>query len=237
MTVEISGLHYFDNREQANDALAKTIAEQLSVGIESKGSSSLWCSGGSTPTALYQTLAKSEQVDWKNVLISLVDERWVPPTDEASNERLLKQHLLTGAVEQANFIPFFQVTPSPEDNQAILEAELKGAVNGPLDVVVLGMGNDGHTASLFPCAKDIHQAVAKDNSNYTAVTHPEMAPHPRLTLTLNRLLASRNIYLLLFGEDKLKTLNKAEQQGDELLMPIRYFLRNTSPALQIYWAP
>jgi len=64
-----------------------------------------------------------------------------------------------------------------------------------------------------------------------------MAPHPRLTLTLNRLLASRNIYLLLFGEDKLKTLNKAEQQGDELLMPIRYFLRNTSPALQIYWAP
>ena len=237
MTVEISGLHYFDSREEANEALAKQIAEQLTLGIESKGLASLWCSGGSTPTALYQTLAKSNQVVWEKVLISLVDERWVPPTDEASNERLIKQNLLTGNVEQASFVPFFQVTPSPEDNQKQLEAELKHAVIGPLDVVILGMGNDGHTASLFPCAKDTLQAVARENSDYTAVTHPEMAPHPRLTLTLNRLLASRNIYLLLFGEDKLKTLNKAEQQGDELLMPIRYFLRNTSPALQIYWAP
>jgi 6-phosphogluconolactonase len=129
------------------------------------------------------------------------------------------------------------VTPSPEENQQQLEQTLRKHIHGALDVVVLGMGNDGHTASLFPCAKETEQAVSAENDQFTAVTYPRMAPHPRITLTLNRLLASRHIYLLVFGEDKLKTLSKAEQEGEEIAMPIRYFLRTDSPKLQIYWAP
>ncbi len=236
MTVEISGLHYFDSREQANVALAEAISCNLKQAIDQQDFASLWCSGGSTPMNMYQELSQAE-LPWNKVLISLVDERWVPPTDEASNERALKENLLINNADNAEFVPFFHVTPSIEENQQRLEAELRQKVKGPLDVVVLGMGNDGHTASLFPCAKDLHSAVADDNANFTAVTHPEMAPHARLTLTLNRLLASRNVYLLLFGEEKLKVLNKAEHPGDPKLMPIRYFLGNQQPGLKIYWAP
>ena len=236
MNVELSGLHYFDSREEANRQLAEKITENLAESLSLYNKASLWCSGGSTPVALYETLSNAD-LSWENIVVSLVDERWVPPTDEASNERMIKDHLLINRAENCDFVPFFQVTNSPESNQQQLENELRQKVHGALDVVVLGMGNDGHTASLFPCAKETELAVAANNDQFTAVTNPRMAPHPRLTLTLNRLLASRHIYLLLFGEDKLKTLNKAEQAGEEIEMPIRYFLRNETPKLQIYWAP
>jgi 6-phosphogluconolactonase len=236
MNVELSGLHYFDSREEANRAMAEKIASNLKQSLDSFGKASLWCSGGSTPLAMYRELSQMD-LDWSKVLVSLVDERWVPPTDEASNERVIKQNLLINNAEACEFIPFFQVTSSPEENQQQLEKTLREHVHGALDVVVLGMGNDGHTASLFPCAKETEQAVSAENDQFTAVTYPRMAPHPRITLTLNRLLASRNIYLLLFGEDKLKTLSKAEKEGEEIEMPIRYFLRTESPQLQIYWAP
>ncbi|NVJ60919.1 MAG: 6-phosphogluconolactonase [Gammaproteobacteria bacterium] len=236
MTVELAGLHYFDDRKSANAALADKIAQNLSQAIEERNKASLWVSGGSTPMDMYRQLS-TEHIDWQNVLISMVDERYVPPTDEASNERLIKENLLMNAADDAEFIPFFQVTSSPEDNKKMLEKTLREKVHGALDVVVLGMGNDGHTASLFPCAKEIEDAVSAENSEYTAVTHPRVAPHPRLTLTLNRLLASRHVYLLLFGEEKLNTLKKAEQDGEEIDMPIRYFLRNESPRLEIFWAP
>ncbi len=236
MNVELSGLHYFDSREEANKALSDQIATHLIESLTEYDKASLWCSGGSTPMPMYRELSQAD-LDWSKVLVSLVDERYVPPTDEASNERLIKENLLINKAEDCQFIPFFQIATSPEENQQQLEKTLREHVHGALDVVVLGMGNDGHTASLFPCAKETEQAVSADNDQFTAVTYPRMAPHPRLTLTLNRMLASRNIYLLLFGEDKLKTLSKAEQDGEEIEMPIRYFLRNESPKLQIFWAP
>jgi 6-phosphogluconolactonase len=216
--------------------MAANITANLKHSLDTYGKASLWCSGGATPMAMYRELSNAD-LDWPKVIVSLVDERWVPPTDEASNERLIKENLLINNAEQCQFIPFFQVTPSPEENQQQLEQTLRKHIHGALDVVVLGMGNDGHTASLFPCAKETEQAVSAENDQFTAVTYPRMAPHPRITLTLNRLLASRHIYLLVFGEDKLKTLSKAEQEGEEIAMPIRYFLRTDSPKLQIYWAP
>lgn len=236
MSVELSGLHYFDSREEANEALSQKIAENLRASLTEYGKASLWCSGGSTPMPMYRELSNAE-LDWSKVLVSLVDERYVPPTDEASNERLIKENLLANNAESCQFIPFFQITSSPEESQQQLEKTLREHIHGALDVVVLGMGNDGHTASLFPCAKETEQAVSAENDQFTCVTYPRMAPHPRLTLTLNRLLASRNIYLLLFGEEKLQTLKKAEQDGEEIEMPIRYFLRNDSPKLHIFWAP
>ncbi|WMS87190.1 6-phosphogluconolactonase [Pleionea litopenaei] len=236
MTLELAGLHYFDDRESANRSMAEKIASDLASAINERDKASLWVSGGSTPMDMYRKLSVAN-LPWRKVLISMVDERYVPPTDEASNERLIKENLLINGADVAEFVPFFQVTESPASNQQQLEATLREKVHGALDVVVLGMGNDGHTASLFPCAEEIEQVVSAENSDYTAVTHPRVAPHARLTLTLNRLLASRHIYLLLFGEDKLNTLKKAEQNGEEIDMPIRYFLRNQQPRLEIFWAP
>ncbi|WP_144393617.1 6-phosphogluconolactonase [Pleionea sediminis] len=236
MTVEISGLHYFDSREEANQAMSHEISEHLNDALNNHNKASLWLSGGTTPSEMYNLLSDKE-IDWEKVVISLVDERWVPPIDEASNERMIKEHMLKNKADAAEFLPFFQVTSSPEANRQILEEQLHNKVRGPLDVVVLGMGTDGHVASLFPCANEIEDVVSAENDHYTAVTHPKVAPHPRLTLTLNRLLASRNIYLLLFGEEKMKTLIKAEKEGDEMDMPIRYFLRNDQPQLKIFWAP
>ncbi|NVK88826.1 MAG: 6-phosphogluconolactonase [Gammaproteobacteria bacterium] len=236
MTVELAGLHYFDDRDSANRALADKIASDLKGAITERNKASLWVSGGSTPMDMYRALSVAN-LPWQNVTISMVDERYVPPTDEASNERLIKENLLTNGADNAQFIPFFQIAQSPQENQAQLEQTLREHIHGALDVVVLGMGNDGHTASLFPCAPEIEQVVSAENADFTAVTHPRIAPHPRLTLTLNRLLASRHIYLLIFGEEKLNTLKKAEQAGEEMDMPIRYFLHNTEPRLEIYWAP
>ncbi len=234
--LELSGLHYFESREEANLALKQAIEKNLTDSISERGHASLWASGGETPTEFYKSLSTAD-IDWSKIVISLVDERCVPPTDEASNERIIRENLLINNAEASEFIPFFHVTPSVEENRERVEQSLRAKVKGALDVVILGMGNDGHVASLFPNAEGIENAVSAENANYTAALFPKIAPHPRISLTLNRLLASRNIYLLVFGEEKLKSLAKAEKEGDEDKMPIRYFLHNNEPKLQIYWAP
>ena len=220
----------FNSRNELAHNLTSLIQDRLKSDIDKQGQASLAVSGGSTPIPLFGSLSQTE-LDWSNITITLVDDRWVEPTDPASNEQLVKNYLLVGTAEPAKFIGFWQPNASPESSIQLCREHLS-ALTKPLTTVVLGMGNDGHTASLFPCAKELNDALNSTES--CAVVTPETAPHQRVTLTPQRLLNSQLRVLHICGKDKLETLATALAGDDPHNMPIRLFLNHP---LTIFWSP
>lgn len=212
--------------------LANTVAECLSARLLSAQRVSLAVSGGSTPVPFFQALSRKE-LDWGRVDILLVDERWVDETDLASNTRLVKENLLQNNATAAQYFSLKQEGATPEQGLNAAEAELAG-LSQPLDVLILGMGNDGHTASLFPDAPELASAMNANNQQVVAAISPPSQEHSRITLTYPLMLRSRFIALHLKGDDKLDTLKRALSQPNDLLaMPIRGFLK---PGLQVFWS-
>ncbi|AMB85505.1 6-phosphogluconolactonase [Pseudomonas agarici] len=210
---------------------AKEVAQRLRAAIAARGVASLVVSGGRSPVAFFQNLAKQE-LDWSKVVISLADERWVPVEHADSNAGLLKRYLLQGPVAQARFIGLYSLAANLDE--AAQQADQFLAELPDIDVLVLGMGDDGHTASLFPNSPNLQAALQVDGSRRV---WPMLAPTvPRQRLTMSRSLLSSAIFIVLAisGQSKLTTLNAA-LAGDELaVMPIRAFLK---PTLEIYWCP
>ncbi|NWB92032.1 6-phosphogluconolactonase [Pseudomonas agarici] len=210
---------------------AKEVAQRLRAAIAARGVASLVVSGGRSPVAFFQNLAKQE-LDWSKVVISLADERWVPVEHADSNAGLLKRYLLQGPVAQARFIGLYSLAANLDE--AAQQADQFLAELPDIDVLVLGMGDDGHTASLFPNSPNLQAALQVDGSRRV---WPMLAPTvPRQRLTMSRSLLSSAIFtvLAISGQSKLTTLNAA-LAGDELaVMPIRAFLK---PTLEIYWCP
>ena len=203
---------------------------RLKNAIRQSGSASLAVSGGSTPIPLFDQLSNTP-LDWSKVAVTLVDDRWVNPEQPDSNELLVKKHLLHNAAENARFIGLWQPEISAE--AAVVNCHQRlSALNDRLDTVILGMGNDGHTASLFPCSNELEAALNSDLD--CAAVKPGTAPHARMTLTPKRLLNSELRILHLCGQDKLETLAKALNDNDPQTMPISLFLQHP---LTIYWAP
>lgn len=229
---ESAAMHAFDDGQALAKALSASIAGKLSEAIGARGEALLAVSGGSTPKRLFETLA-NETLDWSRVTVTLVDERWVPDTDERSNARLVESLLLQHKAADAEFVPLYAETPTPEAGIGEVRARV-AALNEPFDVVVLGMGPDGHTASFFPGGDRLREAL--DPSN-TALVLPMRAPgagEPRITFTLPVLLKARALYLHIQGNDKRELLAQAEQPGSEL--PIASVLQ-AGRALDIYWCP
>jgi 6-phosphogluconolactonase len=223
----------FRTTEQLNTAFSRKIVKLLRDGIEENGRASLVVSGGRTPAALFDSLSKSS-LDWSNVDISLADERWVENTDDASNEKMLRTKLLINNAANANFVPLKTQHSNAED--AVLTCtDNIFKMHRPFDVLILGMGEDGHTASLFPCSEQIAQGLdLESESSYIAV-QPTTAPNQRMSLTLPALLNSNQIFLHLTGESKKEVLNTVLDGDDELAMPIRAVINNADVALM--WAP
>lgn len=212
--------------------LANTVAECLSARLLSAQRATLAVSGGSTPVPFFQALSRKE-LDWGRVDILLVDERWVDETDLASNTRLVKENLLQNNAAAAHYFSLKQEGDMPEASLNAARAELAD-LSQPLDVLILGMGNDGHTASLFPDAPEIAVAMDLNNQHGVAAIAPPSQEHPRITLTYSLMLKSRFVALHLKGNDKLDTLKRALSQPNDLLaMPIRGFLKRS---LQIFWS-
>ncbi len=222
--------HPFEQREQLFSQLATEISHCLQQAISARGQASLAVSGGNSPIPLFQQLSRCE-LDWSKVTVTLVDERWLAPDQADSNERLVRQHLLQNAAARAQFIGLWQSDLTPQQGQPLSEQAL-AALSAPLDLVLLGMGNDGHTASLFPCSADLDAAL--ESPQACAIVQPQSAPHCRITLTPQRLFNSRQRMLLLCGEDKITTLTRALQTDAVAPMPIRLFLQQP---LSIHWAP
>lgn len=222
----------FRDKVQLAEALADAVATNLKAGIKARGVASLAVSGGSTPMRFFRALSDRDDVQWDRVTVTLVDERWVDESSERSNGRLVRANLLQGRAALARFVPLFQGGDVPD---AALANEQQSLVPRPLDVAVLGMGNDGHTASFFPGGDTLAEALTAEGP-VVDIRAPG-AGEPRVTLTLRQLLAARALYLHIEGEEKVETLQRAEADGPIEDMPVRAVLRQTQTPLNIYWCP
>jgi len=213
--------------------LAEQIALILRQRLDAEPRASLALSGGSTPIFLFKALAQ-QVLDWQRVDVVQVDERWVDPSHPDSNSAQIREHLLQGGAAVARFHPLYENVASPSVGLGAVCQRLE-SLSWPLDVVVLGMGNDGHTASLFPDAPELVAAMAEHNGSKLAVITPPHQAHARITLARSAIAGARHCILHIQGDDKLATLNKALAEPDGWAhMPIRAFLR---PGLHIFWSP
>jgi 6-phosphogluconolactonase len=222
----------FRDRQQLAEALADAVAGNLKSGVMARGAASLAVSGGSTPALFFEMLSERADVPWDKVTVTLVDERWVDESSERSNGRLVRANLLRGRAAAANFVPLYRGGTVPD---ALGAAAAQRSVPQPFDAAILGMGNDGHTASFFPGGDRLADALTIANS-VVDIRAPG-AGEPRVTLTLGALLTAKALYLHIEGEEKARTLQQAEAEGPVEDMPVRAILRQTQTPLTIYWCP
>mgnify|MGYP001390946212 CR=1 FL=1 len=223
-------LHRFDNRQACAEALAAHLASQLRQDLKWNQQASLILSGGSTPIPMFEALSR-EELDWSRVLVSLADDRWLPPQHADSNQGKVEQHLLQNHARAARWIPLWNPAQHTDEALGRCREQLR-QLPSQLSAVVLGMGNDGHTASLFPCSEEL--ASVWDSREDCEWVTPTSAPWTRMTLTPQRLLASAERILHLTGADKLDTLSRALAGNNRDDMPIRHFFQQD---LRIFWAP
>lgn len=220
-----------DDAEHLAQALAVRVADALRQAIASRGQATLVVSGGRSPVPFFEALAQQD-LPWAQVLVSLADERWVPINHAGSNEALVRRHLLRGPAAEARFLSLYQVAGNLEQAAELADAAV--AELAPIDVLVLGMGDDGHTASLFPHSPNLQQALQPDCARRVLPMLAPSEPAQRLTLTLPILASARLPLLAIQGQAKLNILSAALQPGEASELPIRAFLN--SP-LEIHWCP
>ena len=213
--------------------LAKAVESNLAETISAHGRASLVLSGGSTPLPFFKALSKAA-IDWSVVDVTLADERWVPEEHEDSNEAFVKTHFLTGNAAAARFFSLYR-DGNPQTAIAEIEKSLNEMIQ-PFSVVVLGMGGDGHTASLFPDTDGLIDALDMDTHAMLAVLKPATVAQTRISLTRAALLRSRYRYLHITGESKREVLSQALDSGDENPLPIAYFFEKHLPPISVYWA-
>ncbi|WP_340679374.1 6-phosphogluconolactonase [Paraglaciecola sp.] len=223
----------FGTTDALNQAFCRRISTMLKQSIEENGRASLIVSGGRTPAALFGALSQVP-LAWDKVDISLADERWVATSDDASNEKMVRAKLLINHAAAANFIGLKTAHDNAEDAVQTCTANFAGVAR-PFDVLILGMGEDGHTASLFPCSAQIAQGLDLDSEQMFIAVQPTTAPNQRMSLTLPALLNSKHVFLHLTGDSKKDVLAQALAADDELTMPIRAVLNNTR--VELMWAP
>ncbi|MGE3366790.1 MAG: 6-phosphogluconolactonase [Rhizobiaceae bacterium] len=224
--------HDFASRDELAAGLAATVAGALSEAIEDSGTATLAVSGGSTPRKFFEALARID-IDWSNVTVLPVDERFVPETSDRSNARLIKEKLLQGPAAAARFVPLF--APNMDVGDAAREADDHvGRLGVPLDVVILGMGNDGHTASFFPDARELDALLDAKAAALVLPVHATSAGEDRLTLTLPPIVTARFIALHIEGAEKAAALDKALARGS--MLPIRRVIDAAETPVEIFWA-
>jgi 6-phosphogluconolactonase len=228
-------LQEFDHPEALNQALAHTIGFRLRRLLRTKDNVVLAVSGGRTPTDLFQVLSRID-LPWSKIHITLIDERCVPADSADSNASLVARELLQNKASDAPFFPLYDDQAAVQNLQA-LEARFSENHCFPLDIGILGMGNDGHTASLFPCAVNIEALMHDESGQLFHQVMPVTAPHERITFSLPALLQTGTLILHLTGSEKRQVLEKALAGESVTEMPIRAFLHHPTVKTQIYWAP
>ena len=214
--------------------LAEAVAAQLRHAIATRGSALLAVSGGKSPIALFEHL-RQQPLDWASVTVLLADERCVPHTHADSNTALVRQHLLQDGAAAATFVTFFDALDAIDTLAAAANQRL-AALHWPLDVAVLGMGEDGHTASLFPAAPGLDTAL--HTTAHVAWVRPDAighAPHPRLTLTLPTLQAARQLHLSLAGPAKQAVYRQALARPD-VALPVSLLLHRPAHPFSVWLA-
>jgi 6-phosphogluconolactonase len=213
---------------------AQWTAERLAAGIAARGAALLIVSGGRTPLRYFRALC-DQPIDWSRVAVTLADERRVANDSPRSNAKLVRETLLQGRAAAAPFVPLADARLDEDQELAAANARIV-TLPLPADVVALGMGDDGHTASWFPRADGLAEAMDLGARVLVAPIRAAGAPEPRLTLTGRVLLRARAIALHIEGADKLATLDNALGAGPVEDMPIRAVLRSAAERLTIFAA-
>jgi 6-phosphogluconolactonase len=228
-------LRRYPNMDELSRTLAGDIAQNLVRGIASRGIASLVVSGGRTPIKLFEQL-RTQAIDWSRVCVALADERWVDPGDAGSNERMVRDVLLKDRAASARFSGLKNAAPSP-DLGAVSAWETFARIPRPFDVMALGMGDDGHTASLFPGSPNLRSALNPAASAGCVGMLAPSAPQARLSLNLSALLDSRRILIVIEGDAKRRTYEAANEPGALEVMPVRAVLRQTRVPVEVIWSP
>jgi 6-phosphogluconolactonase len=215
----------FRTADHAAEAAAAAVVRLLAEGLAHRGRASLVATGGRSPGPVYDRLAQAGGVDWARVVVTLSDERCVAPDDSASNARLVRERLLVGHAAKAHLLPLW-----PEPDRAALAALT------PFDAVLLGMGEDGHVASLIPGDPGLAAAMDPASPRLT-VSVPEglgKPPVARISLTLAALLGARAIFLLIAGAAKREVVDRAQAGAD---LPVRALIAQPRVPVRILWSP
>ena len=226
-------VNQFESSQALNSAFAKRIVESLTLAIAAKGKASLVVSGGSTPKALFKELCQAN-IEWEKVTITLADERWVAATHDDSNEKLVRENLLQDKAANANFVALTTTDENAQDAQAIISQRID-QIDDHLDIVILGMGEDGHTASLFPCSSQIGEGLNLARKLSAIATQPTTAPHQRMSLSLAKIVSAKKVFLHLTSAKKKAVLEDALANFTELQKPIKAVCNNTD--VELMWAP
>jgi 6-phosphogluconolactonase len=208
--------------------LADLIAGEINRALMQHDRVSLAVPGGTTPGPVYDVLS-AISLDWDRVDVLLTDERWVPEDDPRSNARLLRERLLVDKAAAAHFLPYY--TGGEASNMELVDKANAVTALCPLTFVLLGMGADMHTASLFPGADNLAKALSDDAPALVAMRAPG-AEEARVTLSAEVINGAMNKHLVILGDDKLAALRKAEAIGDPMQAPVAAVL----DGLTVHWA-
>lgn len=224
----------FISRSALDAQMAEDVAAALRAAIDARDAATLVVSGGSTPKGFFQSLS-GKALNWSKVTVTLADDRWVSPDHLDSNDRLVRQSLLQGPASAASFIPLVTTDSHPSAAEKVIAAALSRL--GTLDVTILGMGSDGHFASLFPDSATLAAGLDLATERTVLAVDPPKAVHARMSMTLQRLLDARQLFLHIVGDEKRAVLDQAMMHKDSRNLPIAAVLESKSPEPQVYWAP
>lgn len=195
----------YPDRELMLMDIADTLAGDLRNALERNDRASFCVPGGTTPGPIFDVLS-AVNLDWNRVDVMLNDERWVPETSDRSNTALLRKRLLVGAAAEANLIPLYAPVERAEDAMDSLSAGIEPCL--PLSVLLLGMGADMHTASLFPGADRLEEALSPDAPLLLPMRAPGAA-EPRITLSARVLNGALAKHIVIIGDEKRAALEAA----------------------------
>ncbi|RQR80308.1 MULTISPECIES: 6-phosphogluconolactonase [unclassified Burkholderia] len=220
-------IHAFDTQEAQSEALARAVGDALRAALAGPARPTLAVSGGTSPRPFLHTLSHAA-LDWAGVDVTLVDDRWVPENDAASNAQLVRDTLLQHAAAPARFLPLVDTRASLDAHVAALNANADYRVP---NVAVLGMGEDGHTASIFADAPEWDHAITTPE-RFVAV-HPGAAPHARVSFSLDALKRVERLFLLIAGPAKRDVLDAAAATLQK--NAISQLANDKGTQLDVYW--
>lgn len=226
-------IHEFDTPDILTQDLAKRIIDLLEQAVNAKGKASLVVSGGSTPKPLFMLLSQSDFA-WEKVTITLADERWVDATHQDSNEKLVRENLIKDKAAAAKFVSLTTGAHNAQDAEAEISARID-AIDSQFDVLILGMGEDGHTASLFPCSEQISDGLDLTRELSAIATQPATAPHQRMSMSLAKIINAQQVFLHLTGAKKKAVLLDALANYTRFEKPIKAVCDDTT--VDLMWAP
>ena len=225
--------HEFKSPNELNEEFAKQILMILGEAIERNGKATLAVSGGSTPKPLFKALSEKDFA-WNQVQVTLVDERWVSNDHNDSNTKLVHENLLVNYAKEAEFVSVTTTESDPVNAEQTISQRFDSMADA-FDIIILGMGEDGHTASLFPCSEQIEAGLDLSRELSAIATAPTTAPHQRMSMSLAKIIKAKHVFLHLVGAKKRDVLEDAIQNFKEIEKPIKAVVSHTN--VDLMWSP